>query len=651
MSTAPFRFALLYAALLAAGLCGAVPASAQEQPKENKSADPVSRVYDVQFLTQQVAGEWTMAMRGDVGPDFVGLGTPYDEPAALISADEIVNVIRANFFEDTWEDSRHSLRLDSGRLYVTNRADVHEMIRRYLAVLRARRSLQVRLEASWVELPATALDALEAAAAPDSGGVILSAAQAAQIETLLEKPSEAALVRRFVLRAFPGQRATLSEIDTLPYVGDYDVEIAEDSVVCDPTPRVLDVGGAIAFRPRLEFGETRVTLDLEFDEQGLADALTTFDTQVSPMGLLQLPHLRHATVRETLTMPVGATALAAILPSAPGAGPDRVRVLLVRPTLLRPLPTPTELPESEERRQARMFDVGFLTTGAIDYPGIRNAVGAGYYEDGGAVSAAFVASEDVAAGITISPEALIELLRENVAPTSWNNARNHVELLSSGQLIVVQTVDVLDQIQAYLATLAKDRGRVIRVDLLAVELHGSLAGAAGRKALPAEGEAVTPEAFAALVGAGRKGADVRILGQASVAGFNQQRVHVRHSGTRYLLEDYDVEIATRAACSDPIVRALVDGIQLDVTPTLVGDDAGVQLELRPMVARLRGPVIELDTRATHGGVMHQFQMEHCSPVLPLVVREGQWTVAAVTTTSSGDASLVLLTRARVSRVP
>ncbi|MCC6227593.1 MAG: hypothetical protein IT195_14480, partial [Microthrixaceae bacterium] len=54
--------------------------------------------------------------------------------------------------------------------------------------------------------------------------------------------------------------------------------------------------------------------------------------------------------------------------------------------------------------------------------------------------------------------------------------------------------------------------------------------------------------------------------------------------------DYEIEIAQQAAIADPVPAVVMDGITLDVRPTISADRRYVTLELRPTVARLVDPI-------------------------------------------------------------
>ncbi|MBI3271841.1 MAG: hypothetical protein HYZ53_22810 [Planctomycetes bacterium] len=637
------RLLLVGTLLLAAlGAGGSAPAFA---------SDAVLKVYDIGFLTSVQQDLPGPSLAGDpqepVGPIAV-------EPSpSFLSPEEIVEAIKTNFFEDSWADSAHSIRADRGTLVVVNRPEVHEVIDRYLATLRALRGRLIRIDARLLELSPSVLEALEAAGAGTAaraaaGGFELSDAQVAVLDAALRRVDDARLVHAAQVAGFSGQRVHTQNLREKTIVQDYNVSIAAGGSIARPITALVSEGSVLDVVPVLEFGDTRVTLCVRFHRQVLGAPVATFDSKIAKLGLLQLPEVHHLRLKTTVTVGDGRTALCGMVGGAAAGHGGHVLALLLRPTVAKTGPAEAKAPDSEERRQFRMYDVDFLVRPIPEFPApdlrLRRRE-----EGGGAVGATFEGAPDVAEGLTIPIEDLVNLITSNVSPETWSNSRNHIRG-SNGRLLVVQRPEVLARIQEYLASLARDRGRVITVDVVELGLAGRYAGA-GLFESPLQARAgLAPEAVKALWEQAKAGTDVRVRAASSVAGFNRERVHVGWTATRSYVADHDVEVAENAQAFDPAIGRVTEGVMLDVRPTLAGDGATLLLDLRPTVSRLPKELEAFDTQATGGGRLQLPQSDIFGPELSLMVREGEWTVATVASDPTGDGHSAFLVRARVSTV-
>lgn len=606
--------------------------------------DTVLKIYDVSGL---------VATQPDFpGPELNGAPSRPGEMGGIavsetvsqyLTEEDIEKAIKTNFAEDSWEDSKHSLTFGGGTLVVVNRPEVHVAIARYLAVLRALRARQVQVEATLVELTPAVLDALEAGPLAGGAGIVLGDQQLAALEAALERATDARVVRAGRVSAFSGQRVHSKDLHARAYVKDYNCEIAENAAIAKPVPAFVDEGFVFDVRPLIEFGESRVTLHLRFHQQSLVGPMASFDTTVPKMGRVQLPVVEHTGLMTTLSMPPGATALVGLASDATGTGAGRCQALLLRPTISKPLPEPAERPESSEKRQLEVYDVGFLLATIGDYPAPAIEP-AGLRPDTSASVGATFGGEPLEY-VIITSEQMVNLIQAHIAPDSWSNTRNRLWMSSGGQLMVVQAPEVLKQIREYLEALARARRNLIQVEMMVLGVAGRHAVAGTRKGPLAQGAAVGPEALRALLEEARKGGDVQVLAQAAVAGFNRERVHVIHTLRRAIVGDYDVELAKDATISDPVIRFAHEGLAFDVMPTRMGDGGLIVLELRPTLARAVTAPTPFATQAAAGGILHLIDTDLFQPQTNVAVRDGEWTVAAVARDASGDGDKVLLVRA------
>ncbi len=642
------RIPVSFRAFTALAVAAAIVASPTIYAQAADSNQPVQKIYDIGFLTHPQPDSPGASLAGarasgPIDAILEGADDPFFQP------DDIVESIQTNIHEDSWSDNAHSISTDGTTLTVVNTAEVHEVIERYLSMLRAQRSRQVTVEATLLELPPAVLEAMDAAGG-DAGGVLLSDAQRQILAAALERDAGGRVLQVARTTGFSGQRVHVRNARRRTYVHEYDVEIAEKSVVGDPITSEIEEGVLLDVRPMIEFGASRIRVEIRFEQQALTRALEAVDPGIQGIGRMHMPIVGRMTSFCTITVPPDASALAAIASVTPVSGERRCVALVVRAGILQPLAPPVKPVESAEKRQFRAFDLGFLAYGLEDFPG--PSIDPTPLDGGVGPSAGFILTESVDAGLSVDIDQLVELIRRNVAPESWSNSRNRI-WNTERQIMVVQTPEVLSAIEAYVASLARDRGRMVRVDMLVVERSGA-AGGAGIGASPFEsGGIVSAEAMKSLREEARKGAGLRILAEATAAGFHRQRVHISTVSSRNIISDLEVEVATDAKGYDPLIGRVLDGMVFDVRPALVGDGGGILLELRPSVARLQKDPELFATTPTEGegNHLHLVDVDLYQPRLNLTVREGEWNVAALASDAGGNTHKALLVRARTTRVP
>ncbi len=94
----------------------------------------------------------------------------------------------------------------------------------------------------------------------------------------------------------------------------------------------------------------------------------------------------------------------------------------------------------------------------------------------------------------------------------------------------------------------------------------------------------------AIIRAVRKDERSRTLTAPKITAFNNQRANIFFANQITYVKDYEIEIAQQAAIADPVPAVVMDGITLDVRPTISADRRYITLELRPTVAVLVDPI-------------------------------------------------------------
>jgi tetratricopeptide (TPR) repeat protein len=102
----------------------------------------------------------------------------------------------------------------------------------------------------------------------------------------------------------------------------------------------------------------------------------------------------------------------------------------------------------------------------------------------------------------------------------------------------------------------------------------------------------------AVLRAIEKSADFQLVNNQVLSVKNTQRAYVSVVNQKAYIQDFDVEVAQFQAVADPQVNVLIEGVVLDVRPTIHHDRKYLTLEIQPTVAK----VVALRTYAsTLGG--------------------------------------------------
>ncbi|MBI4879628.1 MAG: hypothetical protein HY812_08225 [Planctomycetes bacterium] len=111
------------------------------------------------------------------------------------------------------------------------------------------------------------------------------------------------------LTVFNGQRASLSVINHVSYVKDFNVEIAQAAVIAQPIVDVIQDGVVLDVRPVVSSDKRFITMELRPTVALLQRPIDTFTTSLAIGSdvTIELPVLRIQRARTTVTMPDGST--------------------------------------------------------------------------------------------------------------------------------------------------------------------------------------------------------------------------------------------------------------------------------------------------------------------------------------------------------
>lgn len=180
---------------------------------------------------------------------------------------------------------------------------------------------------------------------------------------------------------------------------------------------------------------------------------------------------------------------------------------------------------------------------------------------------------------------IIELVRQTVAPSTWDTIEG-ADMMPKGSRLLVATIpDVHARIAALLKRLRAYLDAQIAVDIVAVPVATHELGGFPRElsdALARDLLAMPP------------------LGSVRVVCFDGQQVVQRAGAVRTYLADYDVSVSEGAAIGDPVRAEVFSGCAVEVRSMLDRGGQGVVLHLRAERTRVHDPVRQV--RTTHGAL-------------------------------------------------
>lgn len=235
----------------------------------------------------------------------LAFGGDESDATAPLTADAVADLLRGNLDPDSWEHPRNRLEAQGDLLLVTHAPAMHDRIAGFLRTLAESRAGGVRVEAALVTPDAALRDLFRGSEPPP----------AERVDAWL-----AAAGARVLACAAVGAR-NLQEVSawagrTVPYLGDYEVEVAEEAKIPDPIPGLAREGFALDVRPRLGPEGTTVTLLLAPEWTSVVRPFRTFET---PHGAVELPDTTHASLRTEVEVPAGRYAALALGTDASGS--------------------------------------------------------------------------------------------------------------------------------------------------------------------------------------------------------------------------------------------------------------------------------------------------------------------------------------------
>lgn len=566
----------------------AVKQAAEQLLGQHKGPRRTLRLYDVEELLTSIPDHPAPSVnlvpdRGHLpGGGGAGGALSFDDAEVpegrALDPDQLLELVTRNVAEDSWANERNSAQIEGGRLIVTQTAEVHAQLTSYLERLRALRGRVITLEVSLALLEPGLARELARAPGP------LPADKLNDLERRLRGGQPGArLLGRQRLTAWDRQTVHAAALEERRYVQQ---DVNQTGVVPVLTPAVLEghEGLLVELRPAL-VAEGHLLLEL-----AAAWSQWSFRQLKVEAGDLSLPPERRAgdvvmlpradlfLLRAAQLVRAGATHLAGVVRAprfASEALPDPYAAVLVRAEVSRLDTGKADAPGSSEPRTLRIHDVSLLTS----TPRPADFLGRSFLDD-----------EDGDDRRALSPDTLLELIQRNVAPETWTSDLNSLEVMSDGALLVMNTPEVQAQVDAFLATLRRARGRALDVELARVSISAEELARlieAGRAAGPGA-YVVPPGAVEAL-----EKDPARLLGWADVTVWEGHTARVRESGHLGYLADHErssggLGAGAMAVVSQPVARVVGEGATLDVQARLLPDGKHAAIDLSLHLGHVAG---------------------------------------------------------------
>lgn len=259
----------------------------------------------------------------------IGAAFAAEEVTPVLSADDLVELLRSDIAPDTWDDPSVSLDYDQAvGLLVAHSVEVHERIARLIEKCRGARRRMLNLDVRFLEIPRAHL-----AAMLDAGGedvlLIDEKSRRKLIETAIQG-KESKLWKGFNLTCMNNQRVYACDIIRQQALVDYDVQISTKALAHDPIISTLTLGAAVEFTGTIDATGRAVKVEVN-NYGGIGGSAEVVKIAGGNIQLFQAQRLHTTT---TATVPDGRTLVVFTTTPAPNL-PDSVFLILVRPAIVR----------------------------------------------------------------------------------------------------------------------------------------------------------------------------------------------------------------------------------------------------------------------------------------------------------------------------
>ncbi len=556
--------------------------------EEDAQGELVLRIYPVGELTH---GRMSYVRPAEpvVAPDRVSderrplFGGPLPEPTfPLGTVDELVELIQVSVDPFFWEQREGAQIYTLGELRIAVRATeaVHakvlERLREFERMVG--RTVTIELESWHVEK--TRAEGL-------LGGEAQTTLGAAALDQLRRAGTAGPAVS---ITAFSGQMAVAWGGRQVSWIGDADVEVAQESSSTDPIVLVSNLGLMVQAMAAVAPDDTVLLgLDAALAEIAVNRTLATLRN-----GSLQAPHHDVTRIRPVVHVPSGAWV---VLDGQMPAGGDAAWVFVARATVhdvarrtgvgphgVIDLGPSARGRPATDRVALRFFDVRDLTTPVRSLPSLPPHLWPSNYSP---PQPHELPEPEPAIGL----DELVELIREGDHGEVWEDPAT-IEG-RNGMLIVRNTPEVLARVERTIAAVRRAAPWTLVVAAEVVELPAAMAAPFGENGL-------LSDAAVEALHAARRAGDATSLDALRLTSMRGRRNVVRVGTVVNYLQDYEVEIAQASEIGNPVFMDVFVGSQLALTAGLAPDGQAALLEVDFVRTGMPMPIQKLNT--THGEV-------------------------------------------------
>lgn len=543
-------------------------AAAQEPPAQSAA---VTREYDVRALqTSSRTDDDSMPALGFVevpsapGDGARAIASDTEEHFRVTMDDGLQTLIHDSIAKGTWE-GEHTLKTLNGILYVRHTPEVQATVALLIEALRARLERPVALELREVRGPCDAAEAVLA------GGPVLDAARAA----LLAGEGFTA-VRSARLVGSSGEPLHRGSTRDSSYVRGYDVLREAGAPLHQPVTGWLRTGELDGWRAALDDDGRGLLVEYQRDAVAAAQPHPTgivgrARSDGEPPRTIELPRLAERRTASALWMPSGGQAIVESWRDG-----DAVHFVVLMHVARAEPPAVVRIPSGSGTQRVTLFDARSYALGRAEVepsPALE--------PDGPAARSGV--DEAVEDGRSLA--ALIDLVKETVHPTTWEDERCTISSLR-GVLLVANEPAVLDDVEAMLRRLERARSVSILVRSQLLEA-GDEPAAHALTEVVGDLNADQRAAVRARVATGK----VVVRADRAITAMTGHRALQLIGERRAFVGGY----AARDGALTPTVGRVGSGVCLLVCPTvpLAAEGAAVDVELRDLALEM-GEERELD---------------------------------------------------------
>lgn len=542
-------------------LLGPAPAAGEDAPALER------RAYDLSWLGRSPSVPGEALGLTFTAPDRSAWEDEAEEDSdgreQLLSTDALQGLVRDLVHPELWEGStKAQVALDGGRLVVTAPSAVQAEVAAFLDALWSELSVRVRLEAQLLRLSAEAFDALPAEGL--RAALLQGRPSAEQVRALVALAGQDGDAVRLATLACPGRWTLLARTTARTWLLDYDVEIAQDSVVANPQVQRVLTGLRLDLRPCVmpaapgapAPGAGRlVRLDVLVDIAEPLGEPRSVDLEADPFGLLDLPALRVLRLASVLPLASGETGALLVRTD------DDVRVVLLSATV-----TGGPAPQPAAGALVRRIDLSALTLPRVS---------AGLTSEGAGPPVPCTPALRLELGPEGAPPLSQDDLLPWLAPQAIADAPRPWSLVEAGSLWAPRA-----EAEALSARVAAAGAPLLARERLVLSVRETPKGGAPRERA------------------------VLALDVASGLPFA-----VQHVVERCYVADWDVEVAQEARTGDPIPGVLSAGLFLSgrVDGGPLATRARVACDL--VLSRQRGDFERMNPRNERTGIVERALLE------------------------------------------